>query len=110
MLVAAVSSVVGGYIDPLLIERYAVLNEEIRRKRIAKQRGVDPLIGANHPRVETVREPAMSPEELRKMYSNPIMAQIPVHIAYKIMQRICDDNEYYYPGDWRDKAKIYLSE
>ena len=107
MLVAAVSSVGGGYIDPLLIERYAVLNAEIRRKRLEKQRGVDPLIGANHPRVETVQEPAMSPEELRKMYANPVLAQVPIHIAYKIMQRICDDYEYYYPGEWRDKTKLY---
>ena len=45
MMVEAVSSVGGGYIDPLLIERYAVLNAEIRRKRLEKQRGVDPLIG-----------------------------------------------------------------
>ena len=54
----------GGWgIDPLLAERYAILNEEIRRKRIEKQLGVDPLIGAAHPRVETVQEPAMSPEQ-----------------------------------------------
>ena len=49
----------------------------------------------------------MSPEELRKMYANPILAQVPIHIAYKILQRICDDTEYYYPGEWRDKSKLY---
>ena len=52
----------------------------------------------------------MSPEELRKMYSNPMIAQVPVHIAYKILQRICDDTEYYYQGEWRDKAKIYCEQ
>ena len=32
----------------------------------------------------------MSPEELRKMYANPVLQDIPIHIAYKIMQLICD--------------------
>lgn len=108
MCVSPVSMFGGGGIDPLLAERYAILNEEIRRKRIAKQRGVDPLIGADHPRVETVEEPEMSPEELRQMYENPVLRQIPIHIAYRIMQRLCDDYEYYYPGEWRDKSKLYL--
>ena len=45
MCVSPVSMFCGGGIDPLLAERYAILNEEIRRKRIAKQRGVDPLMG-----------------------------------------------------------------
>ncbi len=107
MCVSPVSMFGGGGIDPLLAERYAILNEEIRRKRIEKQRGVDPLIGAAHPRVETVQEPSMSPEELRKMYANPVLREIPIHIAYKIMQRFCDDYEYYYPGEWRDKSKLY---
>ena len=108
MCVSPVSMFGGGGIDPLLAERYAILNEEIRRKRIAKQRGVDPLIGTDHPRVETVEEPEMSPEELRQMYANPVLRQIPIHIAYRIMQRLCDDYEYYYLGEWRDKSKLYL--
>ncbi len=112
MCVSSVSMFGGGGIDPILAQRYAVLNEQLRRKRIEKQRGVDPLIGADHPRVETVEQPAMSLEELRKMYANPILQQIPIHVAYKILQQLCDSDEsWYFPyrpvGWWRDKSKLY---
>ena len=42
MCVSPVSMFGGGGIDPLLAERYAVLNEQLRQKRLAKLRGVEP--------------------------------------------------------------------
>ena len=92
MIVSPVSSIGGGGVDPLLAERYAVLNEEIRLKRLAKQRGVDPLIGANHLRVESLGEKQIS-DNFPKKFTNPLLAQIPIHIAYRILQRICE--KYY---------------
>ena len=77
MCVSPVSMFGGGGIDPLLAERYAVLNEQLRQKRLAKLRGVEPT-KAYHPRVESVEEPPASLEDLRKMYANPILQQIPI--------------------------------
>lgn len=112
MCISPVSMFGGGGIDPLLAERYAVLNEQLLQKRLAKKRGIDPLIGANHPRVEAVEEPPTSLEDLRKMYANPILQQIPIHVAYKILQQLCDSDEsWYFPYRpvewWRDKSKLY---
>ncbi len=112
MCVSVVSMFGGGGIDPLLAQRYAVLNEQLRRKRIAKQRGVYPLIGANHPRVESVEETPSYLKDLRKMYANPILRQIPIHVAYKILLQLCDSDESlcfpYRPVEWwRDKSKLY---
>ena len=41
--VGAVDGIGGGYIDPLLVERYAVLNYELRLKRLREKEGVKPL-------------------------------------------------------------------
>ena len=111
MCVSPVSMFGGGGIDPLLAERYAVLNEQLRQKRLTKLRGVEPT-KAYHPRVEAVESPPASLEDLRKMYANPILQQIPIHVAYKILQQLCDSDEsWYFPYRpvewWRDKSKLY---
>lgn len=111
MCVSPVSMFGGGGIDPLLAERYAVLNEQLRQKRLAKLRGVEPT-KAYHPRVESVEEPPASLEDLRKMYANPILQQIPIHVTYKILQQLCDSDEScYFPyrpvAWWRDKSRLY---
>jgi len=41
--VGAVGSVGGGQIDPILMERYAVLNRQLRLKRIKEEEGVEPI-------------------------------------------------------------------
>lgn len=89
MCVSPVSMFGGGGIDPFLAERYAVLNEQLRQKRIAKLRGTEPT-KIYQPRVVTVETPTIPQEELHRMYSNPVLQQIPIHIAYRLLQRICD--------------------
>lgn len=58
MSVGAVSGVGAGSsgISPILIEQYKSLNKELKLKRLAAKRGVDPLIGDLHPRVEIYEE------------------------------------------------------
>ena len=88
--VGAVGSVGGGQIDPILMERYVVLNRKLRLKRIKEEEGVESLDELWLPKVEAV-EPALTPDELREIYANPISAQTPIKIAYTILQRICDE-------------------
>ena len=88
--VGAVGSVGGGQIDPILMERYAVLNRQLRLKRIKEEEGVEPISEIWLPKVEEVA-PALTPEELREIYSNPISSRVPIKIAYTVLQRLCDE-------------------
>ena len=88
--VGAVDSVGGGQIDPILMERYAVLNRKLRMKRIKEEERIEPLDEIWLPKVESV-EPTLTPEELREIYVNPISARIPIKIAYTVLQRLCDE-------------------
>ena len=88
--VGAVDSVGGGRIDPILMERYAALNRQLRLKRIKEEEGVEPLDEIWLPKVEEVA-PVLTPEELREIYTNPILARTPIKIAYTILQRLCDE-------------------
>ena len=88
--VGAVGSVGGGQIDPILMERYVVLNRKLRLKRIKEEEGVESLDELWLPKVEAV-EPALTPEELREIYANPISARTPIKIAYTVLQRLCDE-------------------
>ena len=73
--VGAVDSVGGGRIDPILMERYAVLNRKLRMKRIKEEEGIEPLDEILLPKIEAV-EPALTPEELREIYANPIYVKV----------------------------------
>ena len=88
--VGAVGSVGGGRIDPILMERYAVLNRKLRMKRIKEEEGIEPLDEILLPKIEAV-EPVLTPEELREIYANPISARTPIKIAYTVLQRLCDE-------------------
>lgn len=106
MSVGAVSGVGAGSsgISPILIEQYKRLNKELKLKRLAAKRSVDPLIGDLQPRVETYEE-TISPEEIRYYNSHPLSAQIPVKIAYTIIQRISE----YTSEDQLDKEALKLA-
>lgn len=80
----------GGQIDPLLMERYAVLNRDLRLKRLRKAKGIEPIDEIWLPKIEEV-EPYLTPEELREIYANPISKRIPIKIAYTVLQRLCDE-------------------
>ena len=88
--VGAVGSVGGGQIDPILMERYAVLNRQLRLKRIKEEEGVEPISEIWLPEVKEV-EPALSPEELREINANPFFIRTPIKIAYTVLQRLCDE-------------------
>ena len=106
MSVGAVSGVRAGSsgISPILIEQYKSLNKELKLKRLAAKRGVDPLIGDLLPRVETYEE-TIPPEEIRYYNSDTLSAQIPVKIAYTIIQRISE----YTSEDQIDKEALKLA-
>ena len=65
MCVGAVGSVGSGSsgIDPILIERYAVINKQLRLRRIKKEEKIEPLRNDDF-KVKTY-ENTISPEELR---------------------------------------------
>lgn len=88
--VGAVDGIGGGQIDPLLMARYAVLNRQLRLKRIKEEEGVEPISEIWLPEVKEV-EPALTPEELREIYANPISSRVPIKIAYTVLQRLCDE-------------------
>ena len=95
MCVGAVGAVGsgGGTIDPILMERYAVLNREMRIKRQREEEGIDPieLIGEIFFPEEKEVTPPLTVEELREIYTNPISKRIPIKIAYTVLQRLCDE-------------------
>lgn len=104
MCVGAVGSVGSGSsgIDPILIERYAVINKQLRLRRIKKEEKIEPLRNDDF-KVKTY-EKTISPEELREIYSNPILSHIPIKVAYTVLQRVCNEtlkaslcNEYLKP-------------
>ena len=88
--VGAVGSFGAGQIDPELISRYASLNKKLKLKRQGKTEGVESLIGDMHPRVEPF-EATLTPEELREIYTHPVLLRTPIKIAYTVLQRICDE-------------------
>ena len=92
MYVGAVESVSSGScgIDPILIERYTALNKQLRFKRIKKDEEIEPTTELVNFKVQTI-ENHISPEELRIIYSNPILSHIPIKIAYTVLQRLCDE-------------------
>lgn len=92
MCVGAVGSVGSGSsgIDPILIERYKILYKQLRLKRIKKSKGIEPITELENFKVQRI-ENNISPEELREIYSNPILPRIPVKVAYRILQRLCDE-------------------
>ena len=92
MCVGAVGAVGsgGGQIDPLLMERYAVLNRDLRLKRLREEGGIEPIGEIFFPEVEEVTPP-LTAEEIREIYANPISKRIPIKIAYTILQRLCDE-------------------
>ena len=91
MCVGAVGAVGsgGGQIDPLLMERYAVLNRDLRLKRLKGKEGIEPISDIWFQNVEEVA-PVLTPEELREIYSNPISSKTPIKIAYTVLQRLSD--------------------
>ena len=91
MCVGAVGAVGsgGGQIDPLLMERYAVLNRDLRLKRLREEKGIEPIGEVWFPEVEEV-DPPLTAEEIREIYANPISKRIPIKIAYTVLQRLCD--------------------
>ena len=95
MCVGAVGAVGsgGGTIDPILMERYAVLNREMRIKRLREEEGIDPIepIGEIFFPEEKEVTPPLTVEELREIYTNPISKRIPIKIAYTVLQRLCDE-------------------
>lgn len=104
MCVGAVGSVGSGKsgIDPILIERYAVINKQLRLRRIKKEEKIEPLRNDGF-KVKTY-ENTISPEELREIYANPILSHIPIKVAYTVLQRVCNEtlkaslcNEYLKP-------------
>jgi hypothetical protein len=92
MCVGAVGAVGsgGGTIDPLLMERYAVLNRDLRLKRLREEGGIEPIGEIFFPEVKEV-EPPLTVEEIREIYANPISKRIPIKIAYTVLQRLCDE-------------------
>ena len=92
MCVGAVGAVGsgGGTIDPLLMERYAVLNRDLRLKRLREEGGIEPIGEIFFPEVEEVTPP-LTAEEIREIYANPISKRIPIKIAYTVLQRLCDE-------------------
>ena len=92
MCVGAVGAVGsgGGTIDPLLMERYAVLNRDLRLKRLREEGGIEPIGEIFFPEVKEV-EPAFTAEEIRESYANPISQRVPIKIAYTVIQRLCDE-------------------
>ena len=92
MCVGAVGAVGsgGGTIDPLLMERYVVLNRDLRLKRLREKGVIEPIGEIFFPEVEEVTPP-LTAEEIREIYANPISKRIPIKIAYTVLQRLCDE-------------------
>ena len=92
MCVGAVGAVGsgGGTIDPILMERYAVLNRDLRLKRLREEGGIEPIGEFFFPEVKEV-EPPLTAEEIRVIYANPISKRIPIKISYTVLQRLCDE-------------------
>ena len=90
MLISPVSGMGGGGVDPILKKRYAALNRELRKKRLKEKGEVDPLDLVLQPKVKS-NESVLSVEELREINSNPLWKRTPIKIAYRFLQRLCDE-------------------
>lgn len=71
--------------------RYTALNRQLRLKRQKDKYDVKPISEIRLSKVEEVVS-ALTPEELREGYANPISSRIPIKMAYTVLQRLCDEN------------------
>ena len=92
MRVQAVSPVgIGSCIlNSELISKYEKLNKELRAKRLGKTDAAESISYFSPSGIKSNLSD-FTPEELRKMYANPLTAKTPVKIAYTIIQRLCND-------------------
>lgn len=74
-----------------MVRYTTALNRQLRLKRQKDKYDVKPISEIRLSKVEEV-VPALTPEELREGYANPISSRIPIKMAYTVLQRLCDEN------------------
>lgn len=94
MYVSAIGSIDGSYIPHDLQQRYAKLNKKRKWKRILEAEGVDDLekyLMSGFKNLPIQQEPEILNEQNNKTYSTPLSADIPIKVAYTVLQRVCDE-------------------
>lgn len=73
-------------ISPLLVEQYKKLNREIRKKRLSASVDIKSISNALYQNIDFSPE-----EELRETNAIRIFSNIPIKVAYTVIQRLCSN-------------------